>query len=770
MRRFPLLLVCLTGCFCQPPHPTGDAGVDGGDPGSLEVSLGAFGAVLRGDFALRTVTFANSHRVPVEVRSFSVTGASFSLVGPTTLSVPAQGEATVQVRFAPETLGSLVGELTFTDPSGTFSLDLRGIGIGPALALAPDHLELGTIPLYDGAPATASAMLTLRNVGVDVLPSRPETALQAFFDVQSTSGGAPGELCAGDCAATPLTVPVDALTVVPVTLTSTTPGVKTWDVRLFSNDPAAPMRTVPVTVEVVARPTCQFSVPPALSFGVLTAPELRDLEVIFENVGTEPCEVSRIEVGPQMPPQPTPLFSVVNAPGGTQTVAPGEVLRVTVRAWPQGAPPRVVVPVSAELRLEVNHPDGFARVPLSAELQLTCLTITPSPVDFATVQTGCRSGDRTITLRNSCARTLVVTSATLPGFSSFSLSAALPRTLPPNDRFTLTARYAPFALGPARDVLDVSWVDGVATKHTTVPLRGEANANGLNTDLFSPPGNKLDLLLAIDDSCSMADKAAVLSSQLPFLITALQSGNIDFHVGVISAGARAAPGTGVLRRTSTGLNWLEPTTPNLQAHFAELTAWTGMSEDETCEVPILQALTAPNVSDPLLNGGFLRSDAALGVLCIEDQSDNEFHLSELLQLKGTGHRLLWNVIAPTGPSTRPMCTAEWPPLNAGHLAYTQATGGRMLDVCEADWSPLLAEVAGQTAAPRTFFPLRARPDPLGSLPFTVAVAGQDVNATTDGGTSVWAWEPTPNAVRFTSLYAPPATDPVEISYPVSCAP
>lgn len=767
MRRLPLLLVCLTGCLCQPPNPGNDAGVD---DGALEFSLGAFGAVLRGDFALRTVTFANSRRTPVEVRSFAVSGSSFSLVGPTTLLVPAQGEASVQVRFAPETLGTIFDELTFELPNGPTSMELRGIGIGPALALAPDHLELGTIPLYDGAPATASAMLTLRNVGIDVMPSRPETALQAFFDVQSTSGGAAGELCAGDCTTTPLTVPVDALTVVPVTLTSTTPGVKTWDVRLFSNDPTEPMRTVPVTAEVVARATCQFSVPAALSFGVLTAPEIRDLEVIFENVGTEPCEVERIEVGPQLPVQPTPLFSVVNAQAGTQTVAPGEVLRVTVRAWPQGAPPTVPVTVRADLRLGINHPDGLARVPLDAQLELPCLRVTPSPVDFAMVQTGCRSADRTITLRNTCARALVVTSATLPGFSSFSLSAALPRTMPPNDSFTLSARYAPFAVGRARDVVDVSWVDGAATKHTTVPLVGEANANGLNTDLFPPPGNKLDLLLAIDDSCSMADKAAILSSQLPFLITALQSRNIDFHVAVLSAGGQARPQpAGVLRRTSTGLSWLEPTTPNLQARFAELIVWTGMSEGETCEVPVLRALTAPNVSDPLLNGGFLRSDAVLGVLCIEDQSDNLFHLSELLQLKGSPQRLLWNVIAPT-MAPRPTCSAEWPPLNPGHLAYTQATGGRILDVCETDWSPLLGEVAAQTAAPRTFFPLRARPDPLGSLPFTVEVAGQDVSGTTDGGTPVWAWEPTPNAVRFSPLYAPPATDPVEISYPVSCAP
>lgn len=765
MRRLPLLLVCLTGCLCQPPPPTDDAGVDGGDTGAFEFSLGAFGAVLRGDFALRTVTFANSRRTPVEVRSFAVSGSSFSLVGPTTLVVPAQGEATVQVRFAPETLGSLVGELTFEIPNGTMSLDLRGIGIGPALALAPDHLELGIVPLYDGAPATASAMLTLRNVGIDVMPSRPETALQAFFDVQSTSGGAPGELCAGDCTAMPLSVPVDALTVVPVTLTSTTPGVKTWDVRLFSNDPAEPMRTVPVTAEVVARPTCQFSVPAALSFGVLTAPERLDLEVIFENVGTEPCEVDRIDVGPELPAQTEPLFTVVNAPVGRQTIAPGELLRVTVRAWPQAAPPRSVVTVTADLRLELNHPDGFARVPLDAQLELTCISVTPSPVDFAMVQTGCRSADRTITVRNTCTRTLVVTSAALPGFSSFSLSSTtLPRTMPPNDSFTVTARYTPFAVGPSRDIIDVSWIDAMMTKHTIVPLVGEANATGLNTDLFPPLGTKLDVLLVIDDSASMTSHAMSLHTQLPSLLSGLLSRNIDFRLGFLTAEGQ----NGVLRRTPGGAKWLTPSTPDLSTRYAEFITWTGQSFGDSCEAPVLAALTAPSVNDPARNGGFLRPDAALEVLCITDTTEGAAVIDRILPVK-EGGRLRWDVIGPTGPGTTG-CTVNWYPNRTGHQAYTQATGGKIQDLCATDWSPLLAEIAGQTTGPRSVFPLRATPDPLGSLPFTVAVAGQDVSATTDGGTPVWAWEPTPNAVRFTPLSAPPATDPVQISYPVSCAP
>ena len=62
------------------------------------------------------------------------------------------------------------------------------------------------------------------------------------------------ELCVGDCTATPFSLAVDMLTVIPITLSSTTAGLKTWDVRLFSNDPTAPMRTrlMPLTTRQTA--------------------------------------------------------------------------------------------------------------------------------------------------------------------------------------------------------------------------------------------------------------------------------------------------------------------------------------------------------------------------------------------------------------------------------------------------------------------------------------------------------------------------------------
>ena len=478
MKRLSLLLVCLAGCQCQLPPPPTDAGVDAGvvdaGTGSVTFLIDTFGEVARGEAVERTGTLTNSGSEAVELSPLTITGSFFTLVGTTTIQVPAGGEATTQIRFAPTALGPWSATLSF----GTQTAVLNGTGTGPALELTPSpSIDLGTLPLYDGFPTLASSSLTVRNIGVG---SAAQTALQVFFDVQSTTAPI-SELCVGDCTGSPLSIAVDGGVVVPLQLTALTEGIKTWQVRAFSNDPDAPITTVLVNADVVARPTCLFAVPSQLAFGVLTSPERRDLEVLFENVGTDFCDVTQVIIGNE---SLAGIFSVLNRPVSGR-IMPGELLHVLVRAWPQTAP-SLPTTASAQLRIAVNHPDGFARVALSANLEPRCVRATPSPLDYGTVQTGCRSADRVVTLENLCPRSVVVTSATLPAFSPFSLSAALPRTLAPTETISLTTRYAPFAVSNERGVIDVSWVDAAATKHTTIPLLGQAAATGENLELYPP--------------------------------------------------------------------------------------------------------------------------------------------------------------------------------------------------------------------------------------------------------------------------------------------
>ena len=194
-----------------------------------------------------------------------------------------------------------------------------------------------------------------------------------------------------------------------------------------------------------------------------------------------------------------------------------------------------------------------------------------------------------------------------------------------------------------------------------------------------------------------------------------------------------------------------------------------MNDLETCETPFLHALTAPNVVDPQVNGGFLRPEATLSLLCLSDVNRMLDPLDRLRQVKGPNGHLAWDAIAPVDSGTA-QCSVAWLPPAAGRLTPAQATGGQDIDICASDWSPLFETIASRASEQRTFFPLRSRPDLSGTPPLAVAVSGQPVAPTTSGGASVWTWESAPNAVVFTPFYAPSPADQVSISYPVACAP
>lgn len=399
-------LLGLTGCRCGPTSPVAGA--------RLVVRLEPFDSALRGQAVDRPLRFLNPGASPVRVSALEVRGAeAFALLGPNALDVPAGGQQTVVVRFSPAQLGAHAGTLHFLrgDTGQPDVVRLDALAVGPAVQLDPSLVDLGTHELYGGRKVSASAVLTLRNLGLDTEPPRADAALRLAFEVP---GNAAGELCVGDCRGGELVLPAGALAQVPVTFTGHTAGVRQWDVRVRSNDPLAPVRTVRVQVAVVARPTCQFQLSPnGLAFGALRPPASLERELELENVGSEPCDVTSIELAPEFPQRSAPVFSLVEPPG-PQALPPGGRLRLTVRASDASRPPPSPAPVEGALVIHLNHPDGPARAPLSVVLQQLCLVLDPSPLDLGVVQLGCHSEAKVVRAWNVCTVPLTVTSAPAP--------------------------------------------------------------------------------------------------------------------------------------------------------------------------------------------------------------------------------------------------------------------------------------------------------------------------------------------------------------------
>ncbi|MFZ5439928.1 MAG: hypothetical protein ACOZQL_07950 [Myxococcota bacterium] len=768
-----VVTLALFGCECgtstTSPDAAGPEDASTELPDVRDASVGTlrfhlerdFGPVVRGQSKTLVATFVNESAASARISALSTTQPAFHLDDATPFDVAAGASVERSVVFTPDGLGPRAARLQFAVDGAATAIDLSGLGVGPSLDLAPTTLELGVLRFYDGEPAIADAGLRLENVGL-AAPGL-DTDLLATFEVIALDGTA-DELCLGDCSGDTVPIPVGGVREVPVALTASTPGPRRYDVRVFSNDPAQPLREVRVTAQIERRPTCLFALPPRLSFGVLSAAEQRQRELFFENTGTEPCEVASIALVDEQPAGQPPLFSLVSPPTTPTTLQPGEVLRVRVRASARSAPPTSPTAVTAHLELDVNSPAGPARAELDATLEQSCLTLVPGPLDFGAVRTGCRSPARTVYVVSSCLSPITVQSVT----SSSPLFTVSTAALPATPLWDFTVQYAPGAVGEDLGAVEVTWSQqGGALKRTVLEVRGRANLSGQQVDHFPPLPLQHDVLLIIDDSASMSVAQSRLATLLPPLLQELQTQQVDFHLAVLDGDT---VGPEVFRATSTGLKVLTPQTAT-PARFAELLHFTGARDWESCAAPVLRALTPPKVGDPSANAGFLRPGVPLSVVCITDQPESN-PLLEPAVLAALPRDVVWNAIVPLG-NVDPLCSPQGAPSwFDAQRTLTEATGGLRHELCSMDWRPLLDLVAQRTSSgPRARFVLSGHPDPTGQPPLAVTVNGVGVPPSLPAGSTVWEWMTQPrDAVVFGAAFAPRPRDAVDVSWPTACSP
>lgn len=143
---------------------------------------------------------------------------------------------------------------------------------------------------------------------------------------------------------------------------------------------------------------------------------------------------------------------------------------------------------------------------------------------------------------------------------------------------------------------------------------------------------KMDILFVIDNSGSMAEEQANLSTNFPKFIDVLNAareGNLDYRVGVTTT---AFPmqilgiplGTGeqgtLLKTPSMTRSWLERADPEIATTFTAL-AQVGIGGSGQ-EQPLKAAQSAliDRVTDGA-NAGFLREDALLAIVILTDEDD-----------------------------------------------------------------------------------------------------------------------------------------------------
>lgn len=715
---------------------------------------------------------------------------------------------------------------------------LKGAGGGPDIDVKPgSSLNVGKIPFFSTAPKPffVTRKVTLQNVGT--LPNPPDpranlhlgarmpggTSMRPYWKVTPKNAQTlESEICVGeyDEAVTaqpcrdnlPLSgagrydpqVGIVASTAtslldIPIRITPAAPNkMLEWDVTFYSNDPDEPEVTVTIKGESVVLPPCQFQVSPTtLNFGIVTPPAYRDLSFAIKNIGADVCLLTHLDIRPGS----DPLYSLPNGPLYQVTMMAGQTLNVLVRAAPMGSVGSVVQTALGAVQFGISDPLRPQNdVDLTTSVATSCLTIAPDDLDFGTVEKDCSSARRTFSIYNTCSTPVTVNSWTMvapagvPGGSSPACPGAPSTNCPEflidgSPSFTMGTQLQPGAAMPATFALKYHPLDfgadtGAFLLKVTqvgqvvdyiVTLRGVGDAIGRNIDTFRQDARpKADILLVIDNSCSMADKQTALSQNFASFIAYATRVNVDYQIGVITTDLGSNTlGELIGSAAGTSPKILKPSTPMVEAEFTSRVKVGIMGGLEGMAEPAVKALSAPLITNQ--NAGFLRQDAVLAVVIISDAGDQSplaatVYENQLRNVKGAQRPNLfsYNQIGPFAAAPATGCSYDDFTDVSKNLYLIQRLNGVKAEICTNNWGTTLEDIGKTAFGYRTNFFLTAEPDLTNGNTITVKINGVPIASTDTLGATVWTYDSVSNSVNFAPLYVPEPGNTLTVEYFVAC--
>ena len=375
------------------------------------------------------------------------------------------------------------------------------------------------------------------------------------------------------------------------------------------------------------------------------------------------------------------------------------------------------------------------------------------------MQSGCSNAvQQSFVLQNSGATDAQVTVTLDPSTSPAFTLGATPTVVPAGGTQAINIDFLPPAIGQYTGRVQIDVMGGATL---FVNLSGEGTMAPVTTRSFpGQPAPQIDVLLVVDDSCSMTEEQNRLSQVAPILIARGDAAGAQYHIGVTTTDP--SPGiVGTLRGTPSFVAWDSPSRDiDLQANITVGVTGSGIEQG-------LEGAREAATNTTLLTGtnaGFFRQNATMIVLMISDEPDQSpltvSQYLDALQNRPIGALDVPTIYTITGGLAG--CTA--PGTNAAAAPrYVQAatqSGGFDRSICEQDYTALMTEIAD-----RTFTPPRARFN-LGAIPapgtVAVRVDGQVVPPAdygVDFGTG---------AIIFVPGAEPVITQTVEIDYQSLC--
>jgi len=242
---------------------------------------------------------------------------------------------------------------------------------------------------------------------------------------------------------------------------------------------------------------------------------------------------------------------------------------------------------------------------------------------------------------------------------------------------------------------------------------------GVTAFFFQAPPTEVDILLVVDDSCSMSDEQIKLGEGFDRFVEFFDVADVDYHIGIITTDMDAYVRSGKLVGSGSD-RIIDRNTEDADDVFRENvnvgTAGWGFEKG-------LDSAAAA-FSNTLLDGhneGFLRDDALLSIIFVSDEEDiSEYGVNSYVNfwrgLKDEFARDAFNASALIGvdPDTGEPGTCGNPnnPNAVGGFRYHDVvtqTGGVVGSICDDDFSDVVNEMGLASSRLLSEFLLERRP-------------------------------------------------------------
>jgi hypothetical protein len=730
-----------------------------------------FGQVLLGKNASRPITVTNTSRGPLVMQSLALSGSadmSVSLDGAQYPMTLAPGQTLTGVaRFAPRSLGDAAAQVAIAASDGApGALSMTGTGIGPVLQASPRSVFVGPTALG----TTRSSQIVITNVGLDPQQAWPLTV----SDISVISDDPAWTLD----TSTPISIgePGGQATV-RFSFTPTHAGLSQATLAISSNDGLNPVTRVPIAANGRNLQPCTLDVSPGttLDFGPtrLFAPSVQGVELT--NTTADDCIV-----GDPVIVSGGPAF---HWPGGVapsgRELPPGGRMSVRVEFVAQQ-----VTSYSGAMQFYVSNKNAPSMtIALAGQGDDSCFYLSPETVDFGATTLGCGVPTQNAYAVNHCSYPVNITGVITSGQPFYS-SPALPITVGPQSSVAIPVTYRPPSTGD--DVGAIYVTTDQRAQAYQAGLTGGAQTAAMVFDQWDQSTPKVDMLIVIDNSGSMAEEQHALALNLDHLWNRIALANADFHIAVTTTGME--PYTSGWSQCPGGANGgeggrffpvdnshprlLTPETPNVkQALFMNTNVGQCHWKEQFTE-PVVAALTDPLINATKApgtpwpadgNAGFLRDDARLALMAVSD-SDDDIDLatpppiSYLIDtLRKVKHGAL-DLVSFAGIVPLQACsTAE--AVGTRYVEIARQLGGHVFDICQLDnMGAMLDSALGDLLLPLSSFPLSAHPKD----PTAIEVTVNGVAVTN------WSYDATSNRLVFPANAVPPPGSHVTARYVPAC--